>query len=75
MVSVDECAEQFLQLERALSSVPFLSPQVLMKRPRGRDAMSFLSLGLFPTMVDNGMARELEINPDLYNLRLGKNGL
>lgn len=46
-----------------------------MKRPRGRDAMSFLSLGLFPTMVDNGMARELEINPDLYNLRLGKNGL
>lgn len=75
MVSVDECAEQFLQLERALRSVPFLSPQVLMKCPHGRDAMSFPSLCLFPTMVDNGMAWELEINPDLYNLRLVKNGL
>lgn len=46
-----------------------------MKRPHGRDAMSFLSLGLFPAMVDNGMAWELVINPDLYNLRLVKNGL
>lgn len=40
-----------------------------------RDTMSFLSLCLFPTMVDSELVWDLEINPDLYNLRLVKNGL
>jgi hypothetical protein len=39
-----------------------------------RDTISFLSLCLFPTMVDNGVAWELDINPGRYNLRLVKNG-